>query len=230
MDTTIDNLSDHLGPVYTEIDQDVTRLHANWKLILQLFGSQESVDILNQSAGFAIRTIQDSLTDGVILRIAKLTDPAKTGRLENLSLASLIEHLPSDPPVAKLRDRLATQLDSIGTAVDGMRTIRNKRIAHRDHASAIDPNEIIPGVPLSAIEESIRLIREFMHDIQGHYGFGGTVYDMVELGRDGDHLLFRLQCGHKFIDLNAGFQLRQMSDSDVLNEIKQLPKRKENVI
>jgi len=225
MNTTIEKLSDYLGPVYTEIDQDVTRIHAYWKLILQLFGSQESVDILNRSAGFAIRTIQNSLTDSVILRIAKLTDPAKTGRFENLSLSNLIDDLPSEPTDAVLRDHLATKLASIKTVVDGMRTIRNKRIAHRDHASAIKPAEKILGVPRSVFDKSIRLIREFMHEIQRHYGFEGTPYDLVELGRDGDSLLFYLQCGQKFIDLHEGVKLGRMSEAETVDQIKQLPTR-----
>jgi hypothetical protein len=226
MTTAVDDLHNHLGPVYVEIDQDVTRVHAYWKLIAQLFGSQESVDILNRAAGFAIRAMQDALTDSIILRITKLTDPASSqgGRFQNLSLENLINNLPSDAD-ASLIDALRTQLQHIQSATENFRLVRHKRLAHRDTAYAIDSTQALPGVPRQSIEDSFELIRNFMHEIQGFYGFERTAYPLVELGRDGDHLLFHLLCGDKFLDLHENAQLGKLTDAEIIRKIKELPKR-----
>lgn len=229
----IDDLHSRLGPVYVEIDQDVTRLHAYWKLVVQLFGSQESVDILNKSAGFAIRAIQDALIDGVILRITKLTDPASSsgGRFKNLSLEKLIERLESDTDTdASLIDGLRKQLQRIRSLTEDLCLIRNKRVAHRDQAYAIDHNQILPGITRQSIEKSLKLIRCFMHEIQRSNGFEGTVYDLVELGRDGDHLLFHLLCGDKFLTLHQNAQLGKLTDGEIIRKIKELPRRETSAV
>lgn len=227
MARTIADLHNHLGPVYVEVDQDVTRVHAYWKLVTQLFGSRESVAILNNAAGFAIRAIQDSLIDSVILRITKLTDPAQAGRFQNLSLEHLIGKLPDDAD-AELLDRLRTQLDIIQSSTKEFRLIRHKRLAHRDTAYAINSDQVLPGIPLKSIDDSLERIRDFMHEIQRYYGFAGTVYHMVELGRDGDHLLFHLLCGKRFIELHENAQLGKLTKDDVFQRIKELPKREPN--
>lgn len=226
MARTIADLDNHLGPVYVEVDQDVTRVHACWKLVTQLFGSQESVAILNNAAGFAIRAIQDSLIDSVILRITKLTDPAQAGRFQNLSLEYLIGKLPADADA--LLDRLRTQLENIRKSTDEVRLIRDKRLAHRDTAYAIDSDQILPGITRKSIDDSLQRIRDFMHEIQRYYEFEGTVYDMVELGRDGDHLLFHLLCGKRFIELHEDAQLGKLTKDDVFQKIQELPKREPN--
>jgi len=226
---SIDDLHEHLGPVYVEIDQDVRRVHACWKLFTQLFGSQESVDILNNAAGFAIRAIQDCLIESVVLRITKLTDPAQSqgGRFQNLSLAKLIECLPTDA-AATLGAPLRVQLQSIKSSTEDIRRFRDKRLAHRNTAYVIKPNQILPGIARKSIDDSLQLIRDFLHEIQRHYGFEGTVYHEVELGRDGDHLLFHLLCGTRFIELHENAQLRKLTKDEVFQRIQELPKREPN--
>jgi hypothetical protein len=229
MARTIADFHNHLGPIYVEIDQDVTRVHAYWKLVTQLFGSQESVAILNNAAGFAIRAIQDCLIDSVILRITKLTDPAQAqrGQFPNLSFEYLIGKLPYDADAA-LRKRLRKQLNIIRKSTDNFRLIRDKRLAHRDTAYAIDSDQILPGITRKSIDDPLQRIRDFMHEIQRYYEFEGTVYQMVELGRDGDHLLFHLLCGKRFIELHEDVQLGKLTKDDGFQRIQELPKREPN--
>jgi AbiU2 len=227
----VHDIDAHLGDFYTEVDQDVTRVHAYWKLLLQLFGTRESVDALNRAAGFAIRAIQDSLTDSVLLRITKLTDPATSqgGRFENLSLANLIDKLPADADSA-LINTLRHQLQQIQDATDAFRVIRHKRLAHRDSTYVIDPMHVLPGLSKQKIDVTLELFRNFMHEIQRYYGYEGTVYHLVELGRDGDHLIFHLLCGSKFIELHEAMSLGELTDSEVRQRVKELPKRNESAV
>lgn len=111
MNPPIPDLDKHLGDVYQEINQEVIRVHAYWKLTLQLFGTNESVEILNRAGGFAIRAIQDSLIETTLLRIAKLTDPKQQGSHSNLSLDQLLEHLNNLPEI--IQNKLTDQLKLI---------------------------------------------------------------------------------------------------------------------
>jgi len=229
MARTIADFHNHLGPVYVEVDQDVRCVHAYWKLVTQLFGSQESVAILNNAAGFPIRAIQDALIDSVILRITKLTDPAKAqrGQFPNLSLEHLIGKLPGDADAALLK-RLRKQLNIIRKSTDNFRLIRDKRLAHRNVAFAIGSAQILPRIARKSIDDSLQRIRDFMHEIQRYYEFEGTVYRLVELGRDGDHLLFHLLCGKRFIELHEGAGLGKWTKDDVFQRIQELPKHEPN--
>jgi hypothetical protein len=226
MANPVDDIHAYLGGVYTEIDQDVVRVHAYWKLLLQLFGTRESVDALNHAAGFAIRAIQDSLTDSLFLRITKLTDPATAqgDRFENLSFANLIRKLPGDAG-SSLLDSLRRHVETIQAATADFRVIRHKRLAHRDAAYAIDPNQVLPGISRQTIEHTLELFRNFMHEIQRRYGYEGTVYHLVELGRDGDHLIFHLTCGSKFLELHEAKCRGNLTDAEIGQALKQLPNR-----
>ncbi len=218
---TVEELYEHLGPAYIEIDQDVTRLHAYWKIVNQLFGTEEAVSVLNRAASFATRTIQDSLLDSVVLRITKLTDPAESqgGRVRNLSLEHLISILPSDAG-EDLKSQLRARLENIQRITEDLRLRRNKQVAHRDRAYAIEPEELLPGVSVNSVEEALELIRAFMHQIQLHYGLGGTLYGLVELGRDGEHLLTYLRWSQRFVQMHKDASRGRLTPDELMEEIK----------
>jgi hypothetical protein len=81
-----------LGPVYHELWNEVTWLHAKWNQYRQLFGhSRQRVELLNEVASHFFRIVQDALWDDVILHLARLTDPLRSRGKANLSLRKLPE-------------------------------------------------------------------------------------------------------------------------------------------
>jgi hypothetical protein len=80
------------GKQYSLLNNEVAVLHLYWKEYIELFGTnQKRVDRLNQTAPGFFRMLQTELFQTNILHLARLTDPPKTGKKENLSLHKLPE-------------------------------------------------------------------------------------------------------------------------------------------
>ncbi|MDF1692459.1 MAG: hypothetical protein P1U47_08815 [Zhongshania sp.] len=80
----------HIKFLLDEISKDVT-------LYSEIYGPQESVDILNEFNGFVFGRLQFCLSERMFMAFARLMDPADTrvkgGISENLSLLSGVNYL-----------------------------------------------------------------------------------------------------------------------------------------
>jgi hypothetical protein len=83
-----------LAEVYDELKLEVTWLHGRWMVYKQLFGrSDRRIEMLNECASVFFYIIQDVLLGDIQVSFTKLTDPARTGRHDRLSLEQLQERL-----------------------------------------------------------------------------------------------------------------------------------------
>jgi AbiU2 len=83
----IARMGEGLGGVYDALWQEVAWIHSKWAEYVTLFGASPArIELMNQSAPSFFRTVQDSLWEGVLLHIARLTDPPKSKGKSNLSL------------------------------------------------------------------------------------------------------------------------------------------------
>lgn len=83
-------MGDELGVVYSALWQEVAWVHGKWSDFVTLFGTKESrVNLLNAAAPAFCRLIQDSIWENILLHIARLTDPAATGKKQNLTIQRL---------------------------------------------------------------------------------------------------------------------------------------------
>ena len=105
-----------IAQVYDELRSEVTWLHGRWICYRQLYAvSPKRIELLNESAGMFFYIVQDVLFDEIQVALSKLTDPAKTGKHENLSLEQLQSRLEAhgDPTLVgqcrKILDSLHTQ-------------------------------------------------------------------------------------------------------------------------
>ncbi len=167
---TPSNVPSAIAKIYDELRFEITWLHGRWLTFREIFAeSQSRIDLLNESAGYFFYVIQDVLLDEVQVCLSKLTDPAATGKLENLSLEKLqsILELHGDSGLA-MRCRII--LDSIQIQCGAFRVRRNKELAHLDLATALKqlPNPL-PGVSRNMIEDALQSVRDFMNAIEVHY-------------------------------------------------------------
>jgi hypothetical protein len=65
--------------LYHAVWVDVVQVHFVWRSYSQLYGSDDSVEVLNRCAGSFFARLQRSLNNDLLLRIARLADPAKSG-------------------------------------------------------------------------------------------------------------------------------------------------------
>ncbi len=188
--------------VYRELQIEITWLHGRWIIYRQLFGkSKKRVDLLNECASAFFYIIQDVLLGEVQVSLSKLTDPATSGKFDNLSLEQLHARL------AKYGDQQLTAqarsvLDQIHSKCKPFRAWRNKRLAHLDLTTAMKSKpDPLPGISRQMIEDSLELVRKFMNMIEGHYNDSEVGYQHFIMHSDGEALLAMLQYGLRYEEL-----------------------------
>jgi hypothetical protein len=194
------DMGSDLGAVYNVLTNDVTWLHAKWEQYRALFAkSERRIDLLNETAGYLFRLIQDTLFEDVVLGLARLTDPIQTGRgakqQENLTLQRLPTLVP-DPALSSEVTALAT---AALAACAAPRSWRNKRLAHRDLAVALaTAGDPLPGISRADVEAALMAFRALLNRLERHYWDSEVYYQTVltNLGT-AENLVHYLQRGLK---------------------------------
>lgn len=167
-------MGDELGEQFAELWQEVVYLHRKWSEYVILFGTKpERLKILNQSAPVFFRMMQDVLWEETLLHIACITDRSATGGKKNLTL----QNYPALTNDQALKDKLAPLLEEITAKSEFCRDWRNRRIAHRDLAVALDkPAKPLENGSRTQVNELLELIAKTMNAVQLHYMDGTTHY------------------------------------------------------
>jgi hypothetical protein len=188
--------------VFNELKKEITLLHARWIIYRQLFGSSERrIELLNECASAFFAIIHEALLGEVQLTLSKLTDPPRSRKDENLSLEQLRERIDAQGQ-NDLANSLRNLLDDLKDKCQGMRTQRNKRLAHLDLPTAISKSNLLPGISRQMIEEALKVTREYMNVIERHYNGSETKYEYLGMtGNDGETLISRLKHALRYEEL-----------------------------
>ena len=220
----MNKIPDPIKEVFAELRDEITSLHARWKIYRELFAhSEERTKLLKKSAPTFFVFIHEVLIDHIQLSIGKLTDPPGTGDKQNLSLRMLHRQ------VLELHDEnLSSKLESILVELCGdeasnkvgkctpIKTHRNKRIAHFDYKTAI-PHGIdpLPGVSRQMIEDVLLLMRDYMNTIERYFCQSAYLYQSPMIGPyDTEALLTILKDGLEFRRLEVESLQKQYGLSD----------------
>jgi hypothetical protein len=125
-------IPDNLRLVFADLCQDVVSIRAKWETYLNLFGSDDSLHVVNKTAPLALNVIEESLRSDMSMSFCRMTDPARQGKNENLSFQSLASRLPVEHLVQVAITRLVGECEP-------MRSHRDKKIGHNDLELAINP-------------------------------------------------------------------------------------------
>lgn len=121
-------LGPDFGRVYFELwrgwSSAVVRRNEYWAL----YGNLDNVNLLNRLAGHFFGVLQTILWDDLLLCITRLTDPARTGPNENLSIARLANFCRDQ----ELREKVEDGIEQATVAARFARDWRNRRISHTD--------------------------------------------------------------------------------------------------
>ncbi len=199
-DQHIRDMGPELGTVYNVLYNDVSWLHAKWEQYRRLFAkSERRIELLNETAGYLFRIIQDTVFEDVVLGLARLTDPIRTGRGQKQQQNLTLQRLPSLVSDTQLRLELTVLVKAALDACSTPRAWRNKRLAHRDLDVALatvgDPLE---GISRAAIEAGLAAFRTLLNRLERYYWDSETYYHMVitNIG-DADSLVYYLSKGLK---------------------------------
>jgi len=198
----LDKLGPHLGPVFSELRDDLAWLQVKWAEYRELYGtSPERIDLLNSAAGLFFRILQDALWEDALLHLCRLTDPAVMGKKQNLSI-QVLPVLFTDAP---LREAVRTLVEQAVSATLFARDWRNRHISHRDRELVLGPGTL-PLAPASRaqVSESISAIHRVLNEISERL-LGSTLADDVITPPTGaEKLLYVLRDG-----LNAEAERRE---------------------
>lgn len=193
----IEKMGEALGTQYSELWQEVTLLHINWKEYVELFGTNEQrIELLNKAAPSFFRRLQDELLEATLLHIARLTDPpVSLGKRENLTL----QNLPGLIMDGNVKKEVQTAVDRAGAEAAFARDWRNRRIAHRDLSLAIDDQ---PAKPLESgsrgqINKIVKAMADVMNAVSLPFLESQTVFDFGGQLGGAMNLLYVLHSGVK---------------------------------
>lgn len=164
-----------LGSAFGILHRKLIELHIVWQQYQQLFGTdEETVELLNRTAGLFFKVTQDELWDSVLLGISRMTDPPETRGKKNLTIHSL--PLLIDDPT--LREELEELCQGALEDASFAREHRNKRIAHQDHGYATD-REVngLSGISRERVNAMLTSIGKVLNRLDLHFKDSTTFYD-----------------------------------------------------
>lgn len=198
MERTVEEIMQHniavmgneLGAIYSELWQEVGRLYSDWHEFVSLFGTNpERIDLLNHAAAHFFRTVQDSLWERTLLKIARITDPAQTGKKRNLSLHSLPNAI-TDPT---MQAAVQLSIKDASLKCEFARDWRNRHIAHADFSLALEAS----AQPLAvASREKVRVALQSIEDVLNSISIpllnSTTAFGSMALINSGEDLIYLL--------------------------------------
>ncbi len=156
-----------LGEVYSRLFQDVCRIHEKWVLIKQIYASFDLLSRLDQDSKQFVWRLLRIFGDDLTLHLARLTDKARMGPSENLSLLTIVDLL--DDPTAK--STIPPLIEDATNKAEKARVWRNKFIAHRDKIVSLGNQELdqLPHIDEKYMEKALAAAGEVLTQMYGIY-------------------------------------------------------------
>ena len=187
--------------IFDKLKYEVTRCHYYWIIYRQLLGTNESrIELINKTTPSFFILSQDLFLDYITLQISRLTDPVDYGKFKNFSFYYLFELLKVEIPDDFIK-KLSSILEKLQANSSLFRNRRNKFVAHRDLDSINNKSEY--GIARQNVEDVLKIIREYLNEIDFHFFNTTTPYEefITDLKDDGTALLVRLAKSLAYDDL-----------------------------
>lgn len=155
-------MPDTLAKFYVELQGEVLKLNRHWILLhgvlLDDFGPRKT-PILRAADPFFFSEAMYLFHDSILLISARLLDPAKDRKNENLSFLNFIDKATIS---ASDRDCAESRCVKIADELSAIRIHRNKRIGHNDLNTKIGVNSL-PRLEVDEVWAVISKINELMN-------------------------------------------------------------------
>jgi hypothetical protein len=136
---------------------DICFLNLSVSAYLQLYSSQQTVEILNSSAPRFFACLQNWLRLTISLEIGRLTDAVQSGTRSNASFAGFAKLLREAGETAAA-DMLEEDLKALKKALQKILTIRHRTQAHADLKPILREDSPVPEVPRNELETLVDAI------------------------------------------------------------------------
>lgn len=188
--------------IYEELRDEVIWLHGRWLTYRQLFAvSPRRIELLNASAPTFFFFVQDVFLDNVQLSLSKLTDPAGSGKRENLTLEQLQSQLEKHGE-RSLATACRETLDKLQLQCKAIRVHRDKRVAHFDLRTKLKtPSDPLPAISRQMIEDALSSVQRYLNDIEMHYNNSQWAYRASNLDAGAAVLVDILRDGLRYDEM-----------------------------
>jgi hypothetical protein len=175
---------------YEILQNEVLNLISKRDKFLELYGKQESVDVLNSIAAHCFGYIQVIFNDSIILSLTKLLDSSNTGGSKNLVLETLIDDIED----LETKNKSCELLIEIKELSSKYKKQRNKFIAHVDYKLKMkEPSQYLP-IDINELDKIIEKIKQFMNIVETFHGYAIATYDITyDAGANCDILFHQLK-------------------------------------
>ena len=187
-------MGEELGTRYSALWQELAIGYVYWLEYVDLFGTKSSrIEMLNQVAPMFFRMIQDELWGMTLLNLARMTDPAFSGKDKpNLS----IQALPLVIRDAGLKSTVAKLVDHASKATEFARDWRNRLIAHRDLGIALNTATApLKDASRAQVNDALASLAAVLNALASHFLKSETRFDMTPRHNGAEELLYLLDEG-----------------------------------
>jgi AbiU2 len=183
----VPELPEDVRGIYMDLCQDVASLHAKWGLYLDLFSTAEATTLLSQIAPGTFQIVEESLRTDILMLICRLSDPPQSCGKDNLSMAVLARQFAYVEGLGELVTRLREECEPV-------RLYRDKRIAHNDLRSALNPKDNLLGkIGRQRLDKILTLAAEILRCVLRRVVANADLGFHFELMGSGRDLLYWLE-------------------------------------
>jgi hypothetical protein len=175
------------------LNQEVYRLRYAWNTFKQLFASSEdNIRVLNAVGPIFFGVAERLMWDDIILRVCRLTDPARGKSQKNVTLAQVLAGTGWEANDSARWTKYSDRLRDVTKACATCRKHRNKRISHCDVRWA-KKTLTLPGAGVKTLDAAVDEIERFAGDMYGELNVDASIsFEIVNDDWAVKHLLRRL--------------------------------------
>lgn len=175
---------------YEAIKIELLNLISKKDKFIKLYGSKESVELLNSIDGHCFGFIQRIYNDSIVLSLTKLLDPKGSGNNKNIVLETLI----NDVNNSDIKIELYEQLEVVREISQRYKKQRNKVIAHSDYKTHFKEENTYFAVNDTELNEIIALIILIINKVEETTNYPIYSYELIyDVGADCETLLYKLK-------------------------------------
>lgn len=163
-----------LADCFEALYQEIVQIAFDWRGFLELFDDKALVEMMNRHACDFFADLQRKLSDSLVLKVCRLTDPEGCGKFKNLGLPYFVEQLRNENAIDVAKhQQWQERLKQIGSVMEPLRHLRNKRIAHND-VSVLVSDERLPA-QYGDLRKAIEAVNSLFNQIERVFGLPTTV-------------------------------------------------------
>lgn len=174
-------LGQEAGECLLLLENKLLGIHHDWLVYKGLFGtSEERVNVLNSASGLVAWTVERTMWDSIVLRLAHLGDPTSNSQ-ETLSVDKLISVLRTDGWDEEKKAGYRTLRKYVKRLLGELEPIRNKVLAHADYDAATRGYQGIYRASRKQIDDTLDKMDELLNLVRVASGLQPVINLFVEI-------------------------------------------------